>query len=495
MLFPGLCARIRRLEACGERRPRLCARWCLLVFAASMAAAQVPTLQLHQDFASDPGWLGMNNLPDPARGVNRVQDFGYSATAHASTSPGEMGGRVSRSLIPATYFKPLPEKTLEDSLTASGRLAVTHSSGGSGVLIGWFNHASRGWRTPNSLAIRLDGEAGKFRVFFEYGTRHWMTGGGETFEGPWQTTKTPPLAADGTPHSWTLSYDPSGAGGRGEMVFVLDGATYRAALEEGHKADGAVFDRFGMINQQTDGDEMTVFAGDIALDGERQDLSKDPGWEGTGNRSSFRDTTVRPLHNFGYRSTSFAGGAPGEVGGIVWRIESTHPEQALSYGAPVGRLSLREPLRASGRIVMRAAGVDSALLLGWFNSLTAIGAPPANFLGVLIEGPSRVGHYFRPACASSANAVQIMEHGPLLYPDGTPHAWRIAYEPAGANGNGSLRAQLDDTSVVLELTPQVLKDNAAFDRFGCLSLQRGGLFVEAYLDDIEYTAQDMTRPR
>ena len=69
------------------------------------------------------------------------------------------------------------------------------------MLFGWFHETSRGWRTLNSLAFRIDGNGGKYWVFFEYGTRNWLTGGGGTFDGPrYQTTRTKPFPADGTVH-------------------------------------------------------------------------------------------------------------------------------------------------------------------------------------------------------------------------------------------------------------------------------------------------------
>ncbi len=465
------------------------ARLCSLLAAFIAVIASAATIQLHQDFSFDPCWEGINNLPGLSIGVDTVQDFGYSATHFASNAVGEIGGRVSRSLVPASYLKPVGTKTLNDAFSASGRLAVPKCVSGSGVLVGWFNHDSRGWRTPNSLAFRIDTEPNKFRVFFEYGTQHWKTGGGATFEGPYQTTKTPLIEAGDTTHAWTLSYDPSGAGGLGEITFLLDDVSYKAALSEGHKVDGAVFDRFGMINQQSSGDEMSVYIGDLVIDGERQDLTKDPEWEAAGNRVAFRDTAIRPHHNFGYRTTSFAGGQSGEIGGLVWRIERVNPEQALSFGTPIGRLTMKQPLRAAGKIAMRGAGADSALLLGWFNSHTSVGAPPANFLGVLIEGPSRVGHFFRPVCAGSARSVAVLEEGPLLYPDSASHEWLIAYTPADADGKITVAAHLDSSRAILELKPEMLEENAAFDRFGCLSWQSGGLFVEIYLDDLDYTAQ------
>jgi hypothetical protein len=257
-----------------------------------------------EDFAEDPGWEGRNNLPGESDCVMTEQDFGYSQTNYAGGETGEIGGAIARSLRPTTYAVPIPVKTLEDRLEASGKFAVTESNGGSGMLFGWFNSSSRGWRTPNSLAFRIDGEGGKFRVFFEYGTQTWMTGGGTTFEGRYQDTKTPMYEADGTKHTWSLVYDPLGAGGAGEMTFALDGADYVAPLDEGHKQEGAVFNRFGAFNQQISGNGLTVHFDDLMVEGREWDFSEDPGWEGIDNRVAFKDCGVRPVHDFGYRDSS-----------------------------------------------------------------------------------------------------------------------------------------------------------------------------------------------
>jgi hypothetical protein len=442
-----------------------------------------------EDFSRDPCWEGHNNAPDPSAGVTKTQDFGFSMTRHAGGQLGEIGGSVWRSLTPASYAKAIPRKTLNDRLSAGGRFSVTRAEGGSGVLIGWFNSTSRGWRTPNSLVFRIDGEAGKFRVFFEYGTQTWHTGGGQTFEGPYQTTRTPLLPADGAPHAWSLDYDPSGAGGRGEITFKLDGQTYKAALEPGHKAEGAVFDRFGIMNVQISGDCLAVWLGDLMIHGAKEDFSRDPQWEGKGNRVTFKDRALRPHHDFGYRTTAFAGGKPGEVGGLVWRIESTRPQDAFSYATPVGQLSLNDELKASGKLCLRAAAADSALLLGWFNSFTPIGAPPANFVGILIEGPSRIGHYVRPVLGTSEGQKAINDVGPIIRPDGRPHDWTVHYSPQDNEGRGRITVTLDGHATALDLPQGARKGNAAFDRFGFLSWHRGGHFVEVYFDDVSYTAR------
>src|SRR5687768_11368041 len=132
--------------------------------------------------ASAQEWEGYRNrlVPEP-RPVTR-QDFGHR--------DGKIGGWIQRSTTPAWYARVIEPVTLQQPLKASGKFSVPHCEGGSGVLFGWFNAQSRGWRLPNSLVVRLDGNGNNHWVFFEYGTRSWFTGGGATFEGRYQTTKT-----------------------------------------------------------------------------------------------------------------------------------------------------------------------------------------------------------------------------------------------------------------------------------------------------------------
>src|SRR5207248_2383683 len=108
-------------------------------------------------------------------------------------------------------------------LTASGKLAVLTAEGSSGVMFGWFHETSRGWRTPNSLGFRLDGNGGKYWLLYEYGTRGWHTGGGGAFEGKqYQRTPTPPFKPGGAVHTWSIDYDPQANGGLGLMTFRID---------------------------------------------------------------------------------------------------------------------------------------------------------------------------------------------------------------------------------------------------------------------------------
>ena len=253
----------------------------MLRLALSPGGRAEPPPPFAISFDNDPNWESYRNrlVPDPVPRVR--QDFGYRTGNRAGgESGGEIGGQIQRSITPAFYAKSIPNCSLKDPLVASGTFAVTSNSGGSGALFGWFNENSRGWRTPNSLAFRIDGNGDNYWVLFEYGTQHWLTGGGATFEGRYQTTKTQPFAADGTVHRWSLRYDPQAAEGNGAIYFQLDGVSYSAPLLPGHKADGAEFNRFGLFNQQITGGGMEIYFDDLVINGEAHHFQADPKWDG-----------------------------------------------------------------------------------------------------------------------------------------------------------------------------------------------------------------------
>ncbi len=329
----------------------------VLVVAALFGAGPGPAVLradepqiVKQDFASDPHWDGFRNrlIADEPH-VTR-QDFGYRRTNHAGgKSPGEIGGFVQRSATPTWYAKVIEPRTLDDRLSASGKLAVREAQGSSGLLFGWFNDSSRGWRTPNSLGVRVDGNGGKYWVFYEYGTKTWETGGGGAFEGEqYQRTKTPPFKADGSVHAWSIDYDPAGHGGDGLVTFRIDDRTYTVALGKGHRAAGATFNRFGIWNVQTSGKGAEMYLDDLVVDGQRMAFDEDPRWEAVGNEARFAEQVYRPLQNFGYSATSHAGAA-GEIGGIVFR-----DEKPAYYGRPSGRS--RWPTRFVPRARWRSCG-------------------------------------------------------------------------------------------------------------------------------------------
>jgi len=140
---------------------------------------------------------------------------------------------------------------------------------------------------------------------------------------------------------------------------------------------------------------------------------------------------------------------------------------------------------------------------GWFNSAEKEYSPQqaGNFLGVKIGGPTRVGHYFAPAYATTqASRVEQVEgrqhplnvsvergEGPVLVPQKV-FQWKISYDPNANAGRGAITATLGDQSVTLSLKPGDKAKSATFDRFGLFSMNRGGSYVKIYFDDLSYTA-------
>ncbi|HSQ55706.1 MAG TPA: hypothetical protein VLM40_08165 [Gemmata sp.] len=456
----------------------------------AMTFVLVGALGTHADDLPLQKWDAYRNrlLPDPLPTVK--QKFGYSPTSHAGGKAGEIGGWVQRSVSPAYYAMKIAERDLNHKLTAAGTFAVTRADNSSGSLFGWFNSKNRGWRTANALSLRVDGNGGKYWVLFEYGTKSLFAGGKGCFEGEaYQRTPTKPFPADGKPHKWELTYDPNANRGDGEITFTLDGKKYTLPIAPGHKADGATLDRFGMYNHQTSGKGMDIFHSDLTLDGKKIDLSADPQWEGRDNDGTFINRFKRPQHDFGFSLTRLCGQKePGEIGGVVWRDIAP-----AYYAAPVGPLTLDMALEASGKIVMKVAASDSGMTFGWFNAKSLLEGEkgkyhPANRLAIMIEGPSRVGHYFRPDYATAHGERVIKAQGPRIEPGEKVHSWMLKYDPKAADGIGRITFRLDDEEQTLDLKPEHRRAGATFDHFGIFVREIGdGNYVEAYLADLKFT--------
>ncbi len=255
-------------------------------------------------------------------------------------------------------------------------------------------------------------------------------------------------------------------------------------LPVGFKKEGATFDRFGLLNMTKPGNAMTIYFGDLKLDGVVVDFSKDPGWVEANNRATIENPPVG-AHDFGFSpKTSFAGGNEGEIGGDLWRSGKYG-----YYADKVGPLSLGDRLEAGGKVVLKVGAPDSDVYLGWFSS-TAKETPPTesgNFLGVHVGGPTRVGHYFIPRMATSKRTLAKVEKGPILTP-GKVFEWSLVYDPGANGGQGELRVSLDKESVTLPLKKGLNAEEANFDRFGLFNSTAGGQLVRIYLDDLKYTA-------
>ena len=173
---------------------------------------------------------------------------------------------------------------------------------------------------------------------------------------------------------------------------------------------------------------------------------------------------------------------------------------AAAYADRVGPLDFDNKLEASGTLTLRSAGADSGVMLGWFNSkakrsktIPEHEKPLSNYLGIYLEGPSRVGHYFRAACSTSKGnhhaptGEGTAKERPVVLPSETVHRWSMHYKPAAANGHGQITVSLDDQTNTLDLTENARREGALFDRFGLFNVQSGGHHVEVFLDEIRYS--------
>lgn len=450
-----------------------------------------------EKFEVQPAWTGVNNQPQFPPCLTVDQDFGYSPkTSFAGGTLGEIGGKIWRAASIASYARAIAPKTFQDKLSASGRFAVTKAVGSSGFLFGWFNSSNPpGWRNLNSLALRIDGEKGFYRVYAEYGTRLKRT-----------STITINRKAnvqhrdDGTVHNWSLTYDPDGNHGGGSIEFKLDADAWTLNLEPGHKLDGAVFDRFGLWNRQTEaGSPLWVYLDDVVLDGVPQDFSSDPGWLATGNRRTYTDCEVEPRHNFGFRNSNHAGGAAaGEMGGILWRTESNAPQTAGYYAdTRIGKLNLNGKLSAHGKLAMPRTCVDAGLYLGWFNTATYNSATtgnilaPRNFLGALVESSSDEGQKFNASYRTGTGTYDLQIRSPRLVPPTGTLEWSIAYDPALPKNN--LVVMVAGQQSVLTVPESVRKQETTFDAFGIGTTRKGGHWIEMFFDDITYTIAEYNK--
>jgi hypothetical protein len=411
---------------------------------------------------------------------------------------------MTPSAEPAYYAKRIAPRTFRDRLTASGTLAC--GGGPVHALVGFFNAATvNEWRTPNTIALRIQGRGDRFFAYVEYATARWRAGGDEPrpfarLRDP-RTGKLEPrgFAARGAAHTWSLSYDPDAAGGHGAITATIDGETSVCELAPGHQADGATFNRFGILMVSKSADSPgEIWLDDVKLDGAVDAFTADPAWEGLGNRRAYETTNIRPRFDFGFSATRIAGGAAsGELGGLIFRGDIRDPDRMACYGDRVGPLALDRPLRASGTIALRRAVSDSTTLLGFYHARISLAVTPSQaralpeqFLGLAIEGPSREGFFVYPAYRITgdrqANADE--PNRPHILPDGVPHRWDFVYHPATAGGPGRITLTLDSHTTHVDLRPKDQLPGEIFDRFGIVTTWIDGNGQSVYFDDLTYTA-------
>ena len=473
--------------------------WLWILLLALMVWPGARAAQRQEPFDQDPGWDGYHNRSAKPETIR--QDFGWSAgTTHAGGAAGEIGGMITPAAEPAYYAKKLPARTLSDGLTASGTLFVEKGVGH--TLIGFFNAGTLNeWRTPNSIVLRINQRGDVFHCHLEYCTRKWRAGAGiiGVYDKGHDRMNAKELPS-GRVYSWSIQYDPNGNGGRGLVTVTLDGDRAVCELSPGHKADGAEFNRFGVlnVNKQFDGGGM-LWLDDVIINGEREDFSGDPRWDAAGNRRVYETRNVRPRFDFGFTPTHYAGGkGAGELGGLFFRGDCRYGDRLAAYGDRLSPLTLERPLRASGRICLRRGVSDSTTLIGFYHSAHSLSVNPSqqfstpqDFLGAAIEGPSGEGFYVYPVYRNHGGGVGsgMGANPPHIYPDGAAHDWTLAYDPAVGGGRGQITVALDGHAVSLDLAPGDQAAGASFDRFGLVTPRIDGNGQNVYFDDLSYTCQ------
>jgi hypothetical protein len=209
-------------------------------------------------------------------------------------------------------------------------------------------------------------------------------------------------------------------------------------------------------------------------------------------------------HDFGFLPGShLAGGAPGEMGGIFWRLSKAYGY----YADRVGPLTLDDPLEARGRLMLKIGTPDCEMGFGWFNSsqkeriairsrvneLGAVRRDPRdthlaksdNFLGVYLTNDR--GCALRPALVTAKGTKAAEEHGTPRPTPGQAYEWSMKYDPDAEGGRGALSVTLDGRTATLVLDPKLRAEGATFDRFGFFPTGGGGM-VQIYFDDLTYTS-------
>lgn len=211
-----------------------------------------------QDFGNDPNWdASRNRLSYKATDVGGAHNFGFSNTNHAGGELGEVGGTFWRSGKYAYYADRIGPLSLDDRLEASGRVVLEVGAPDADMYLGWFNSAEKE-KSPL--------EAGHFLGVHVGGpTRvgHYFHPAFTTARGTKGVADGGPVLKPGKVYDWSLVYDPTAAGGKGEIRLTLGMESVSLVLKKGVKTQGASFDRFGMFTSTIGGQVVRLFLDDL----------------------------------------------------------------------------------------------------------------------------------------------------------------------------------------------------------------------------------------
>lgn len=251
-----------------------------------------------------------------------------------------------------------------------------------------------------------------------------------------------------------------------------------------------------------------------------ESFEHDPGWEGHNNHIVPKNVLV-VKQDFGFSATNIAGRAAGEIGGRIQR--STTP---ASYAAEIPVKTLEDKFSASGSFAITKSEGGAGVFFGFFNSQQPGGSGrPIGSLGLDFDFEGKGGRLATRLITSTNKSCGtfITPYLPGKYRttpiknDGTRYHWTLAYDPAGAAGNGqftfTLRSDNHPMPVIdpnlpaaslaeeharfptkstftVDLTPGFKKEGATFDRFGIQNMMKSGGAVMMYFDDVVFDGRD-----
>lgn len=281
---------------------------------------------------------------------------------------------------------------------------------------------------------------------------------------------------------------------KGLVTIQIDnGREYRDWLPLWLRNAPVSMDRFGIFNMQIYHRMIQFYVADLKVNGKSVNLTDNPGWEGCGNRVQFFEEDFQ-RQNFGYSETNWAGGQGGEIGGIFCRTEPDDPLHGY-YADDIGKLTLEDPISFSGNVSFVDGGTDAGMFFGYFNSMDQLrdipasqsGMPLKNMMGIVVEGPTRIGYRFTALCSPTPEMASL-KNGPVFLPTAGQHQFTFTYDPKANKNRGRITVVLDEKKFELDLTTAQRAAGANLDRFGVASIRKGGKYVRLYFDDLAYTA-------
>src|SRR5947208_13846126 len=115
------------------------------------------------------------------------------------------------------------------------------------------------------------------------------------------------------------------------VVQVYHGPAIKIFIVKQSQSDPVYMDRFGLFNLQMYHQYIDLYLSDLTVNGHKVDLSKDPGWDGQGDRVQFVEQDFH-RETYGFSETKWAGDQIGAIGGTFGSAETIDPLMGYHAG-------------------------------------------------------------------------------------------------------------------------------------------------------------------